>query len=53
MTKLLKLIMDDPAIAVFYLCFLLTAFMFIGTLVSATYINIHEAVNQCHIQEKS
>ena len=52
MNKLFESIMDDPAGAAFLmfigtlcLCFLLVA-------VSATYIGIHEAVNQCHIQEE-
>jgi len=53
MIKLLKLIMDDPAGAAFFMfigslcvCFLLTA-------VSISYAHVYEAVNQCHIQQES
>ena len=53
MTKLFKFIMDDPATAAFFMFMGTFCLCVLLTFVSVTYIGIHAAVNQCHIQQES
>ena len=54
MIKLLMSIYDEgPAGVFFFMCISTLCLCLFLTAVSGTYVNIHKAVNQCHVQENN